>query len=311
MPRPNPDFVVFGVAKGGTTALFEYLSQHPALFLSAKKEPHFFACAEGLAPVYSGPGDAAVIGRMFVSDDSAYQALFSDAKSGQQTGEASAMYLAYPEAIGRLLDRNPEARVIITLREPASRAFSSYTHLRRDSREPLDDFAEALAFEPKRIADGWMPIWQYRGLSRYATLLTPLRARVKPERLHVVIFEEFLQEPERHLAAVCRFLGVDADFRFHHDVRKNKSGDPRSRLLHRLHGWLRWGRGKAALKALLPTRLRREAKARAIRALEEHNLRRPTVDPAVLATLRNEFRTDVAFVEDWIGRQIPSWRVDH
>lgn len=36
-----PNFLVIGVPKAGTTALYQYLLQHPAVFISENKEPHF------------------------------------------------------------------------------------------------------------------------------------------------------------------------------------------------------------------------------------------------------------------------------
>ena len=38
-----PDFYIVGAAKCGTTALYEYLSGHPSVFMPKLKEPHFFA----------------------------------------------------------------------------------------------------------------------------------------------------------------------------------------------------------------------------------------------------------------------------
>jgi hypothetical protein len=42
-----PDFIIGGAPKCGTTALFEYLNQHPQVFTSTPKEPHFFASEGG------------------------------------------------------------------------------------------------------------------------------------------------------------------------------------------------------------------------------------------------------------------------
>ncbi|MCH9035408.1 MAG: sulfotransferase [Planctomycetes bacterium] len=38
----KPDFFIVGAPKCGTTSLYEYLRQHPEVFMSRIKEPHFF-----------------------------------------------------------------------------------------------------------------------------------------------------------------------------------------------------------------------------------------------------------------------------
>jgi hypothetical protein len=39
---PRPQFFIVGAPKCGTTAMCHYLSQHPEIFISTPKEPHFF-----------------------------------------------------------------------------------------------------------------------------------------------------------------------------------------------------------------------------------------------------------------------------
>jgi hypothetical protein len=37
-----PDFIIIGAQKSGTTALYEYISQHPGIITTSRKEVHFF-----------------------------------------------------------------------------------------------------------------------------------------------------------------------------------------------------------------------------------------------------------------------------
>src|SRR5580693_5805887 len=86
-----PDFFVAGAPKAGTTALHAALAQHPALFLSAVKEPKFFL-TDGPPPVQGGPGDARTY-REHVWRREDYEALFSDAPAGALRGESTPFYL--------------------------------------------------------------------------------------------------------------------------------------------------------------------------------------------------------------------------
>lgn len=38
-----PNFLIIGAAKAGTSALYQYLKQHPQIYMSSVKEPAFFA----------------------------------------------------------------------------------------------------------------------------------------------------------------------------------------------------------------------------------------------------------------------------
>jgi hypothetical protein len=112
--RPSgclPEFMIIGAAKAGTTALNEYLSQHPQIFMCPLKEPQFFSTdviyERGLAW---------------------YEGLFADAKSGQICGEASTSYTFFPSTPltpQRIHQAIPNVKLIYLIREPVSRIQSA------------------------------------------------------------------------------------------------------------------------------------------------------------------------------------------
>lgn len=104
------NFVIAGVQKGGTTALFDYLSEEPGLSLSRIKEVHFFDDdgRDWRAPDY---GD--------------YHAQFQ-APDGRLRGEATPAYLYWPGSLERMALYNPAMRVIVVLRDPVERAWSHW-----------------------------------------------------------------------------------------------------------------------------------------------------------------------------------------
>jgi hypothetical protein len=109
-----PNFLIVGAGRSGTTSLYEYLRQHPQVFMSRVKEPNYFAF-EGEIP--HGPG-AAWLRATSVRTREAYEALFAEAGSARAIGEASARYLrseGAPERIHALL---PDARLVGILRNP-------------------------------------------------------------------------------------------------------------------------------------------------------------------------------------------------
>jgi len=241
---PWPTFLILGAPKAGTTALYHWLGQHPEVYVSPVKQPHFFA---GLEPRFRGPGDEA-LNRELVTSEAAYLRLFQGSEGARARGEASPFYLFYAErAVPRIRRQLPECRLVVLLRDPVERAWSGYLHLVRDGRETLA-FGEALAREAERRALGWEPLWYHRALGQYAEQLEVVLGAFPQGQVGVWLYDEMRDRPLGFFQEVCRFLGVRDDFRPQF-TRHNQSGVPRSPLLHALLVRLR---APHLAKALLP-----------------------------------------------------------
>lgn len=206
-----PTFVVIGAAKAGTTALHGYLEQHPAVAMSRRKETNHFALV-GQLPDFRGPGDADAVNAHAVTDPEAYAAQFAHAGAATAVGESSPLYLYDPAVAARLRAAVSDVRVVAVLRHPAERAYSAFLHTRRDGREPLADFAAALAAEEERIAQRWEHLWHYRAMGRYATQLQRWLDAFPREQVAVHLYEELAHDPVGLVQAVFRFLEVDDAF---------------------------------------------------------------------------------------------------
>ncbi|MGH6914834.1 MAG: sulfotransferase, partial [Geminicoccales bacterium] len=86
-----PNFIIVGAAKAGTSSIFQYMKQHPEIFMTTPKEPSFFLF-DAAVPDFKGPGDDAFY-RTVVADPKAYAALFDQAQGQKALGEASTNYL--------------------------------------------------------------------------------------------------------------------------------------------------------------------------------------------------------------------------
>lgn len=293
-----PTFLVIGAAKSGTTALYELLGQHPQIFMSPVKETNFFAF-DGTPPKVGGPGadfSASVL------EPSAYRRLFDSAVDESARGEVSPMYMALAEVasqrIARLL---PEVKLIAILRQPAERAYSSFLHLRRDGREPIADFAAALAAEEGRIAAGWGYLWRYRQLGHYAEQLRPYYARFPASQIEVCLYERLRDASADLLAELDRFLGVDPGLRRPAAARPNVSGEPRS---ERLAAALRSpSRARRAVAALLPRSARRWLAG----SLGRLNLSRPQLQTELRRRLTADFHDQIGELEELTGLDCAAW----
>jgi hypothetical protein len=203
-----PDFFIAGVPKAGTTALHAALARHPALYMSAVKEPKFFL-TDGPPPTQGGPGDAKTY-REHVWQQADYEALFEPAVAGQLRGESTPFYLHNREAHRRIRAQIPDAKLIVVLRDPVERAHSNWTHLWSAGLDPIDDVVRACAEEERRVAAGWAEFWQYTGLGRYGEQLRDLYEVFPREQVLVFRYRALVEDPVQALDKVCAFLGVPA-----------------------------------------------------------------------------------------------------
>jgi hypothetical protein len=201
-----PDFFIAGVPKAGTTALHAALARHPALYMSAVKEPKFFL-TDGPPPTQGGPG-AAKTYREHVWRQADYEALFEPASAGQLRGESTPFYLHNREAQQRIRAQIPHAKLIVVLRDPVERAHSNWTHLWSAGLDPINDVVRACAEEERRVAAGWAEFWQYTGLGQYGEQLRRLYQVFPREQVLVFRYRALVEDPVQALDNVCTFLGV-------------------------------------------------------------------------------------------------------
>lgn len=297
---PLPDFLVIGAARSGSTALFDYLGQHPEIHTSDPKEPHYFAF-DGERPDFRGPGDDEMINREVVTDEAAYRALFRADAGPLARGEGSVSYLYYEDAAANIRRAVPEVRLVCILRNPADRAYSAFRYVRARMYEPVADFREALSREEGRIEAGWHHIWHYRRMGRYADQLRRYYRLFDPEQIRVFRFEDFCRDPLPVLRDCYRFLGVDPDFRPRRTPVTVPSGEPRSRLLQRY--LFRSPPGRELLKRLVPGQVRRWITGR----LRRSNLEKVPMDPAIRRDLLDEYRNGIEELEELTGRPFTDW----
>jgi hypothetical protein len=294
-----PNFLIIGAAKSGTSSIFHYLQQHPDVFMPRLKEPRFFALeAQNLH--FNGPGDAGAT-RFAITDLDEYKTLFKAGRDKKAIGEASPLYLYSTDAAGRIHKYIPHSRLIAILRNPVERAFSSYLHLRRDGREPIRDFNEALKAENDRIQKNWTLLWHYKTAGNYSKQLNRYFEYFQPEQLRVYLFEDLKNNPMALLKDIFGFLEIDSSFEPEIKLHHNVSGIPRSRKLHMfLTGT---NQTKRLLKPLIPNRLRQ----RLVTNTKNRNLRKPHIPEETRSQLIEYFREDILELEKMLKRDLSHW----
>jgi hypothetical protein len=277
---PWPNLFVVGASRAGTTSLWRYLGEHPDVFMTYFKEPHFFSGHR--------PQPYPV-----VHDEDAYLRLFAQARAPLR-GEASPSYLWAEPAAARIKRVSPEAKILIALRDPVERSHSLYWHRARVGLEPLS-FAETVAeqLEPGYPAERATYVHRICCAGDVARYLRLFDANVR-----VIVFEELIQDVGRELAHVFAFLRVDpAVAERIRPERHHPFVLPRSRFAARL---LASERTRKAARAVVPYRLRWAIERRLVESRPK-----PPIDPETDRMLTEYFESDVRELTTLLGRRLP------
>jgi hypothetical protein len=300
----SPNFLICGAAKSGTTSLASYLRQHPEVFVAREKESHYFICKFG-TPTMTGPGDQSQFAPLLIGDEDRYRLCFSGVRGESATGEASVYYLYQPDSMAAALEANPEMRFVCVLRDPVGRAFSAFSHQRRDGWEPMADFEEALSLEDDRVADGWGWGWHYRRVSQYAPQLRAVREVIPADKLHFLLYEDLRSDPVVAMQRVFSFLGVDPTFVCDSSLVFNASGTPKAPAINRI--LTHQNRLKSAVKRVVPYGVGQKMAER----VRNWNLEGMELPSTVEQALSDRFLAGTSRDEltELIGSDLSSWSV--
>lgn len=287
----SPDFIIGGAPKCATTALFDYLAQHPQVFTTTPKEPHYFASAALGRPVMQGDYTR-----------EAYAALFAGREPGQVAGEGSTHYLHHAAAVAPLMANHvPQARLIFCLREPASRAYSHF----------LFRYSVAGPYTPggmgqlRRFADFARDAEIFE-MGNYAANLAIFLRHFPPAQIHLVFFEDVVSDLAGCLAGICRFLGIDSGYRFDLSARSNETAYPRWPSLMPVVDGLA---ARAYPHLAVPGRRKLLQLRRSL--FFGSDAPKPRMSAAERMFVRSLYRGSVEQLEDLAGRDLAAWRMAH
>lgn len=212
------DFVGVGAAKAGTTWLYSCLSEHPQVCMAEPKELNYF-CTRLVWPAPA---------RNWRRGEDWLYARFSHWQPGQLRGEISPSYLLDPHSPRLIQERFPDARIIISYRNPSDALYSLYYQFARQRPVPRT-FEGFIAQNDFAVAMGFYHSHTMRYLDRFA-----------PEQLHHIVYDDISSQPERVVAELYGFLGVATDWRPEHlQERVNVRMAPRSAVVRHGLGMLR------------------------------------------------------------------------
>ncbi len=207
-PGPQkPNFFIVGAPKCGTTALYEYLRSHPNIFMSAIKEPHFFAQDLGTYP------------RIKTLEE--YRQLFLDSTPDHlRVGEASVYYLRSTVALPNIREFNPDAKIIAMFRNPVEMVHALHSQLLYVAEENVPDLETAWRLQERRARGLDLPprsrgpfLLQYAEFGRFGTQVERVLSAFPPAQVKLILYDDFRASPQRVYDDVIDFLGLPHDRR--------------------------------------------------------------------------------------------------
>lgn len=200
-------FFVVGAAKAGTTSIFEYLKQHPQVYVHPYKDIACYFCE-----TYG----------MSITRDEFIRMLSPGDPRAKAIGDICSDYLCEPNAMHGIADMFPDAKIIVVLRNPADRAFSLYQWMVREGYEYMPTFERALASEMFRAsrklkgADLISPSKQaylYFHSGLYSEQVKRVFAYFPRPQVLAMKYDDLVRNPTEFMHRIYEFIGVDPTFR--------------------------------------------------------------------------------------------------
>ena len=194
-----PNFFIVGAPRAGTTSLHSYLNDIPGIFMSPIKEPNYFS-------------------RKLVADDhpllnpirnkQQYLSLFQNVTNEKIVAESSPLYLSDIEAPKLIHQISPQAKILISLRDPIERALSHFTLIIRDGGSKIT-FHQELQNELKYGIEDITKPHLYLESGLYSESVQRYLNTFGSQHVKIIIFEEFSENTKGTLEEILDFLGIN------------------------------------------------------------------------------------------------------
>ena len=283
------DFFIVGAPKAGTTSLYHYLHEHPQVEMSSQKEPDYFSdkAIHEQGIYYT---------KKRVNTLYKYESLFVQ-KESVVYGEASVSYLFYDNVAKDIKKYNPNAKIIIMLRNPAERAFSHYL---MDYRLGLiSDSFENIITKKSKHKNTHLFYQQYILVSKYANQIQRYLNFFEKDNILFIDYEDFRINVSGTVNEVCNFLDISTDFTADTDIKHNTFTMPKNKVIRYIYSFFFL---RKMLTYLFPADL-----VTHIRSFLFGLDRRPELLKETRVELTKIFKDDIRKMEEVLSKDYSKW----
>ena len=300
---------VVGAAKSGTTTLADYMAEHPEIYVSPIKEPNHFGSDIKVAEFSSAfkanthLDEDAYFDRpklearqvSWVRNRGNYEKLFAQGESFDRRVDCSTSYLYSENAAEEIYEYNPDARIIILLRNPITRAFSHYLMALKYGFTNLG-FREALEQDARKTEKGWGKSELFLELGEYADQIQRYLDYFPLEQVLIHLTED-LASPEFY-QELCAFLEVD----YSPPQKAEKSNSAGISRYPKVNQWLTETNLKKRLGQIIPKPFRDRMKK-----IYYTSVNLPSLNEADGQYLANFYADDIRRTAQLIDRDLEHW----
>lgn len=289
-----PSFIGIGAPKTGTTWLYKCLAEHPQIFIPVNKEVMFFD---------------------YLYDENKitkYESLFPERSQFIATGEISANYFSSEYAASRIKKHHPNVKLFVSLRNPIDQIYSCYWQAYRQNVWLKD--LEKLSFE--EAIDRYQDFFFKH--SFYSKHLKKWLQYFDRDQIHIIIYDDIVNQPEDVIKSLYNFLGVDPTFvpsSFQkQDLSVRKGTSPKSNFAAKIHALIYQ---KLVIHFYNPlcdivghqtmAKLKELVKFRQLMHLFFYQKGYPEMSFKVRDNLKNKFMDEVEELSGFLNRDLTYW----
>ena len=286
----KPNFFIVGTPKAGTTSLYEYLQEHPDVYMSPIKETNYFSFEEiekqGL-----------FYNEEHINSIDKYLAQFADVRTEKAIGEASVSYLFYDSVPDKIKNFNPHSKIIIVLRNPIERGFSHYLMDKRIGfvKNKYDDIVHKKSNNKK----AFLYYQQYVALGLYYEQLQRYFSVFDKKQILVLLYEDINQHIEEVVHNIYSFLEVDTSFKPDLNKKHNTFIAPKNPVIQHLY--------KFKMVRNVAKRVFNNSFQHSIKNNFFSKEKKPVLDNGLKKDLIEIYRSDIDKTAELINRDLRSW----
>lgn len=259
-----------GAAKCGTTSFHSYMAQHPNICMSKVKEVNYFTHEEIIKDRLYYRGNT------LISDPKVYKNQF-DSKDYKYLGESSVSYLFYPNTAQKLFEYNPNAKILIFLRNPIDRAFSHYL---------MDYNAGYINSDFKSIVNKSCTKQEYQQVIQLGLYYKQVKRYIDlfGKNVSIHILEEWIGKEYQELRAIEEFLGVP-NFNKYNFEKENSYFEPNNK-------YLKFFNRSVLLKSFIKCFLSKENISKLKKSITKEN-KKPSLNVDIRKELSSLYKEDI------------------
>lgn len=284
------DLLIAGAQKAGTSSFLRYLAQHPEICTHQQSEMNYFVneleFSNGLS--------------------TAMHRYFPYANANKVLVAKSVGILDSPIFMQRVYQHNPKITIVILLRHPVDRAYSSYWFARRKGWETLTSFEAAIEADPVRFSGNTLRERECAYLARgiYVKQIEQLLEIFAAEQIRIFLLEDIRQDVINVCKTVYEACNLDTNFVPEINQRHNIATLARSDSLAYLMSSAK--PIKKAFRRLLPATTTDKIKYR-LQKWNQKQVQLPTMDSYTREKLLAFYSPYNQALSDLLNRDLSHW----